>query len=184
MHRILKKNQIFTIPNLLSAIRLALIPLIIWLYCIKQNYYFAVGVILLSGLTDIVDGFIARHFNMVSDFGKIFDPIADKLTEIAIMICLAFRYRLIIGIVVLFVVKELLMGVLGILIIHKKGAVNSAKWHGKINTVILYVVMILLILFPSMSATMANCLLILCGFTMICSLWLYTAFYIRLLREP
>lgn len=183
MHRILRKNQILTIPNLLSLIRLALIPLIVWLYCVKQNYYFAVGVILLSGLTDIADGWIARHFNMVSDLGKILDPIADKLTQVTVMTCLALRYRLIVGITVLFAVKELLMGLLGVLVIHKKDSVNSAKWHGKLNTVILYTVMILLILFPHMPFAMANCLLILCVCTMLCSLCLYMVFYIRLLRE-
>lgn len=80
MHRVLRKDQILTIPNLLSIVRLCLIPLIIWLYCVKKDYTLAVIVILISGATDIVDGFIARHFNMVSDFGKILDPVADKLT--------------------------------------------------------------------------------------------------------
>ena len=86
MHRILRKDQIFTIPNLLSIIRLILIPIIVWLYCEKQNYNAAVAVIVVSGATDITDGFIARHFNMVSDFGKILDPVADKLTQAAVII--------------------------------------------------------------------------------------------------
>ena len=89
MHRILKKDQILTIPNLLSIIRLLMIPLIIWLYCEAQQYGLAVIVILLSGLTDIVDGFIARKYHMVSDFGKILDPAADKLTQAALILCLS-----------------------------------------------------------------------------------------------
>ena len=94
MHRILKKDQILTIPNLLSVIRLLLIPVIIWLYCIKKKYALAVGVIVLSGITDVADGIIARTCHMVSDFGKILDPIADKLTQGAIILCLTVQYPL------------------------------------------------------------------------------------------
>ena len=86
MHRLFKKEQLFTIPNLLSLVRLALIPLIVWLYCVKHEYLWAVVVVVLSGVTDIVDGFIARKYHMVSDFGKILDPVADKLTQAALII--------------------------------------------------------------------------------------------------
>ena len=73
MHRILQKNQILTIPNLLSLIRLLLIPVILWLYIGLKSNTWAITVIILSGLTDVVDGFIARTFHMISDFGKILD---------------------------------------------------------------------------------------------------------------
>ena len=93
MHRIFRKDQVLTIPNLLSVIRLALIPLIVWLYIGKQEYSAAVAVILISGATDIIDGFIARKFNMVSDLGKILDPVADKLTQATVILCLTVKYR-------------------------------------------------------------------------------------------
>ncbi len=92
MHRIFRKDQVLTIPNLLSVIRLALIPLIVWLYIGKQEYSAAVAVILISGATDIIDGFIARKFNMVSDLGKILDPVADKLTLATVILCLTVKY--------------------------------------------------------------------------------------------
>ena len=88
MKRFFEKKQILTIPNLLSVVRLALIPVIVWLYSYEKNYYAAIGVILLSGATDIIDGWIARHFNMISDFGKALDPLADKLTQAALLLCL------------------------------------------------------------------------------------------------
>lgn len=115
MHRIFKKDQILTIPNLLSVIRLALIPLIIWLYIVNREYNLAVLVILISGITDIVDGYIARHFNMISDFGKILDPIADKLTQAAVIICLTTKHDLMYLLIVLFAVKEMVMGTMGFL---------------------------------------------------------------------
>ena len=88
-----KGKQMLTIPNLLSVFRILLIPLIVWLYCGKQDYLLAAWVLLLSGVTDIADGFIARRFRMVSDLGKVLDPIADKLTQTAALVCLLTRFR-------------------------------------------------------------------------------------------
>ena len=88
----LKKENILTIPNLLSLIRILLIPFIIWLYCARKAYLCTIIVIALSGFTDIIDGKIARKFNMVSDVGKVLDPVADKLTQATLVICLIARY--------------------------------------------------------------------------------------------
>ena len=74
-------NKIFTLPNFLSFFRILLIPVIIVLHC-KGQYWWAFGLLLLSGATDVVDGWIARTFHLVSDFGKAIDPVADKLTQI------------------------------------------------------------------------------------------------------
>ncbi len=183
MHRVFQKEQILTIPNLLSLVRIGLIPVIIWLYCVKKEYTLAVAVIFLSGVTDIVDGWIARHFNMVSDFGKILDPLADKLTQATMIICLTVKYKLMYGIIGLFAFKEILMSTLGLLVIRKRDAVNSAKWHGKVNTVILYTVMMLLILFPGLPKPLANTMIVLIGCMMLISLCLYAKFYIGELRN-
>lgn len=183
MHRVFKKDQVLTIPNLLSLVRLALIPLIIWLYCVKQNFTLATVMILVSGLTDIVDGFIARRFHMVSDFGKILDPVADKLTQGAVIICLTVRYKLMYALIGLFVVKEAIMAAMGYLVIRKKNAVNSAKWYGKVNTLVLYVVMMVLILIPGIPDGLANGLILVCGVMMLLSLFLYIRFYRGLLAK-
>ena len=73
-------NRIITVPNLLSFFRFCLIPVIIWSYCVKENPLLAGEILLLSGLTDLADGYIARRFHMISNLGKILDPVADKLT--------------------------------------------------------------------------------------------------------
>lgn len=183
MHRLFRKDQIFTVPNILSIVRLLMIPIIVWLYCGKREYGIATVVILLSGATDIVDGFIARKFNMVSDLGKILDPIADKVTQIAVIICLTFKYKLMLAIVVLFAVKEMIMGVMGYITLKKKDQVNGAKWYGKLNTVVLYAVMMLLILIPDMSQALVNMLIIICACMMLLSLLLYVRFYRKLFSE-
>ena len=134
----LQKNQICTIPNLLSLVRLLLIPVILWLYIGLKSNTWAITVIILSGLTDVVDGFIARRFHMISDFGKVLDPVADKLTQGALILCLTVTYDWMKWLIILFLIKECAMLIMGYLAIRKEDNVNSAQWHGKLNTVVLY----------------------------------------------
>lgn len=181
MHRVLKKDQILTIPNLLSVVRLLLIPLIVWLYCGKQEYYGAAAVIALSGITDIADGIIARKFHMVSDFGKILDPVADKLTQAALIACLISKYDWMLPLLILFAAKEITMGISGLVVIRKKDVVNSAQWFGKLTTVVLYAVMIILFLFPCVPALAANGMILVCAAAILLSMVKYLLFYKTLL---
>ncbi|MBO7246709.1 MAG: CDP-alcohol phosphatidyltransferase family protein [Clostridia bacterium] len=180
MNRILKKEQIFTLPNLLSIIRLLLIPVIVYLYCFEEQYIAAVAIILISGLTDVVDGIIARSFNMVSDFGKILDPIADKLTQITVIFCIATRIKHVLLLVGMFVIKEIVMLIMGMVAIKKFDSVNSAKWYGKANTVILYAAMVLFMIFPEMNTAFSASVVIISAVSLVFSLGLYIRFYYRL----
>jgi len=183
MHRIFKKDAILTIPNLLSIIRLLMIPFIVWTYCGLKQYYVTTILIVFSGVTDVIDGFIARKFNMVSDFGKVLDPIADKFTQAAVIICLATKYPTVWAVVALFLVKECIMIAWGFHSLRKLDLVNSARWYGKVNTVILYTVMSALILFNGISQTVANVLICICTISLILSLILYGRFYMQLFKE-
>lgn len=137
-----QRNRIFTIPNALSVVRLCLIPLIIWLYCVREEYPGTTLVLLISGFTDVVDGFIARKFNMVSDIGKALDPIADKATQLAMMICLLTNFPFMWIPLVLLVIKETFAGVTGLLVIKKTGNVYGAEWHGKLTTCTIYLMIV------------------------------------------
>lgn len=182
MHRLFRREQILTIPNLLSLFRLLLIPVIIWLYCEKEDYIAAAIMTVLSGLTDIADGVIARKLNMVSDLGKILDPIADKLTQAALIFCLISKYEWMICLFIFFAVKEITMGISGLIVIKKKDVVNSAQWFGKLSTMVLYAVMILLFLFPDISTVWANTMILLCAAVLLLSMVKYLTFHCRLLR--
>lgn len=182
MKQLFKKEQVLTVPNLLTLIRLLLIPVIVWLYCVVENHYAAAAVIALSGLTDVVDGRIARRFNQISDLGKIIDPIADKLTQAAMMVCLGSKYRRMVPLFILFAVKEIIMSISGIAVINKEGKVNSARWYGKVNTVVLYAVMIVLFLFPGIPDQAANVMITVCMITVIWSMVMYLSIYWRVLR--
>ncbi|MGN0179379.1 MAG: CDP-alcohol phosphatidyltransferase family protein [Monoglobaceae bacterium] len=183
MHYKFTKKDIFTIPNAMSLFRLLLIPVIIWLYCGKQNYLWAAVVIALSAATDIADGKIARRFSMVSDFGKVLDPVADKLTQMTLIICLLSRYSWLWFLLALFVVKEALMAFWGYLTIKLTDSINSARWYGKLSTVILYSSMIILFLFPRVSETVAEVLTVACAFVMVLSLVGYGNFYRSILTK-
>lgn len=183
MNRIFDRKQILTIPNMLSFFRLLLVPLIVWAYIGLGNQWLAIGLVALSGLTDIVDGKIARRFNMISDFGKILDPIADKVTQGVLIICLSAKYKLMIPLVILFALKEAVMLAMGYIILKRNDSVNSAKWYGKVNTAVLYATAILLIMFPSIPAEVATVMIIICGAFIVFSFIRYMLFYKSILSE-
>lgn len=137
------ERDIFTIPNVLSFIRICLIPVIVWLYCVKKEYLLAGAILILSGLTDIADGYIARRFDMASDLGKVLDPIADKLTQAAMLFCLMSRFIWVVAPIVLMVAKEIFMSVTGIMVIKRTDIVLGAEWHGKAATCLLYAMILL-----------------------------------------
>lgn len=156
------KNRILTIPNLLSLLRLAMIPLMVWLYLVRKNYLLTTAVLALSAITDIADGYIARHFGMVSDFGKAFDPVADKLTQIAMMFCLIVRFPLMLLPWIVLVVKEVFTGITSLLAIHKTGSVEGAVWHGKLTTALLYATMAVHLLWYAIPDAISLVLICLC----------------------
>ena len=167
------KNKIITIPNVLTMVRLILIPIIVWLYCVKDNYVWTAIVIILSGITDIVDGFIARKFNMISDFGKAFDPIADKLTQFIILICLVTRFSAMIIPCLLLLGKEVISGIVALLAIRKTGDVVGADWHGKVTTFMLYTMMTMHVVWVNIPSEVSNITILLCTLMMILSFVLY-----------
>ena len=179
--KLLTREQIFTIPNFMSFFRLVLVPFIIWTYC-RDAYDVTAGLVLLSGMTDILDGVIARKFNMVSDLGKVLDPLCDKVTHAALLICLATRYVYVWLVFGLLVVKEITMSVLGAMTIQRRAPIGGAKWYGKLCTVVLETVMFLLILFPAIPERVAIWMLALCGVVMVFSLIMYVIFFVSLIR--
>lgn len=145
------KKEILTIPNLLSFFRLILIPvyMVIYLNAQETRDYVIAGVILaVSCLTDMVDGKIARKFNMITTFGKFLDPLADKLTQFTLLLCLAIRYRVLWTVLGLFVVKELFQLLAGILTVRHGYILKGALLSGKICTTVLFTSLVAMVIFP------------------------------------
>ena len=140
-------------------------------------------VLILSGLTDVVDGFIARRFGQITDVGKALDPVADKLTQAAMLLCLVSRHPMMILPFVLLAVKETFAGISGLLVIRRTGVVPGAQWHGKLTTLMLYGMMILHLVWQEIPRWASNVLNAGCIGMMLLSLVLYEQRNIRLIRQ-
>jgi len=175
------QRKIFTIPNLMSFSRIIMIPICVWLYVLKKNYAGATLVLLLSGLTDILDGYIARRFHMVSDLGKALDPVADKLTQWVMLLCLLSRFPDMLVLVILQFCKELLMGITSFWVVKKTGIVQSAVWHGKLNTVFLYFLIFLHFVWYEIPIAVSDGMIGVCTVTMLFSCVLYVSSHLVLI---
>lgn len=177
------QKKILTIPNVLSFFRICLIPVIVWLYCVKEDYLWTTILLLVSGITDVIDGFIARHFSMISDFGKVFDPVADKLTQLVMLYCLVTRFPLMILPLVVLVIKEFFAGITGLLTIKKTNKVLGAVWHGKVTTLSLYVMMLIHLVWYHIPDEASYMLIGACSVVMLLSAALYGIRNIKILLE-
>lgn len=167
------KNKILTIPNILSFFRVALIPFIVWSYIAEEEYVTTLVLLLISGATDIIDGFIARRFNMISDFGKAFDPIADKLTQLAMLVCLLFRFKYMIIPIVLLIIKEVFSGIASLVSIKKTNEVKGAAWHGKLTTVSIYTMILVHLVWFNIPDTISLSIIGFCVGVMLMSFIMY-----------
>ena len=132
------------IPNILTTVRLALVPIFAYSMLGAGNYYLSAAIFILSGITDIVDGYIARHFNMVTNFGKVYDPFVDKLMQITAVVCLVLNGVIPIWLLAIVIVKETAMIVTGGILYLRKIVVSS-NWYGKAATVVLYAIVLIMI---------------------------------------
>ncbi len=128
------------VPNILTMFRFVLIPFI-FISIIQSNYIVAFILLTISGITDILDGFIARKFNFITNFGKLIDPLSDKATQISVLTALCIEN--IIPLWILFVVflKELIM-IAGASFLYGKELVVSSKWYGKLATILFYLAIV------------------------------------------
>ncbi|MCX7746284.1 MAG: CDP-diacylglycerol--glycerol-3-phosphate 3-phosphatidyltransferase [Clostridia bacterium] len=129
------------IPNILTGIRFLLIP-VFGYYLYNESYLLAVILFLLAGLTDVLDGYIARKFDLITTFGKLADPVADKLILITALVLLTVQSRMPIIITIVVVAKEIFMGAGSILLYRQGNHVVAANWYGKMATVIFYVAVV------------------------------------------
>ena len=172
------KKEIFTIPNLLSLFRLVLIPVYVYIYLNAtdpHHYWIAGGILAVSCLTDMVDGKIARKFNMITNLGKVLDPLADKFTQLALIICLSVKHKSLRLMLVLFLIKEFFQLFAMIFALRRGKALNGALIIGKVCTTVLFVSLTLMVLCPWLSEKVTDAL------TAICSVFLGLSFveYVR-----
>lgn len=167
-------RDLFNIPNMLTVLRIVLLPFIAWAY-LNDKMSIAILLLLISGISDVLDGFIARRFNMTTALGKVLDPISDKLTQGIILACLAVRFRYLLALFFLLFIKEMIMGITGLYVVRKTGIVYSSRWHGKATTVLIYSTIMLHFLFPNISKSIADILMI----ASICMMFISMRLYLK-----
>ena len=133
------------VPNMLTIMRFIIVPFIV-VFALHGNYIVAAIFLVLSGITDVLDGYIARKFNFITDFGKLMDPLADKCTQVATLIVLVVQQIIPLWILIIVLIKEFLL-VVGASFLYGKDLVVSSKWYGKISTVLFYVAIFMSMMF-------------------------------------
>ena len=141
-------HKVLTVPNMLTILRILLIPLFLWVYLGLENQYMALGVLAFSFFTDFLDGFIARKYHMVSEFGRALDPVADKLNQASILVALSFRYPIMLIPFGIMFVREIYLGILMLIVIKRSKHVFQAEWYGKVTTFLIYFTMALHLIWP------------------------------------
>lgn len=175
------RRQILTVPNLLSLVRLCLIPVFSALY-LQGHTILTAWILVLSGLTDAVDGWYARKFNAISSLGKVLDPVADKLTQGVMLILLVTRHpQLLVPLILLFA-KEVSGCILGYLVIRKTAIVPQAVWHGKVATILLDLLLVIHVFWQGIPQVASNIMLAVCSVMLLLSMLLYIRSYLTILH--
>lgn len=143
----------------------------------------AAAVVLVSGVTDFLDGFIARKFNMITELGKLIDPVADKLTQASLIFVLVVKIKWMFLLLILFVILQLFLLIAGLVMLKKNVRLNGAKWFGKVSTTVFYAVMLVFVSYPALDENIANILMLICGAFLLLSLVMYIREYVILYRK-
>ena len=174
------KKEIFTIPNLLSLFRLVLLPVYARIYLTAtENYQYLIAgsIMTISCITDMLDGKIARHFNQITNLGKILDPLADKITQFTLTLCLSLKYPVLHPVLALFIVKEAFQLVVGLIFLQKGRMLPGALMAGKVCTTILFVSPITLVLLPNLNPLAVDAIALVDGIFLIISFISYILAY-------
>lgn len=174
-----KKEDLFKVPNLLCYVRILFVPLFIYLFLSGYHWQSAL-VVIAASITDVLDGYIARHFNLITDWGKFIDPVADKLMQFSMLVVTIFKVKWVLILVITFAIKEIVLLVVGLYIYHKDYNLNGANWAGKLCTVVLDTVMLIFIAFPTPPEPLAISLVALVIVFMLISFVVYLTEYKKL----
>ncbi len=181
-----KVSDLFTIPNILTYLRIILIIPFVYLF-LSEKYILSAICIAVSGLTDCFDGMIARKFNQVTSLGKILDPIADKATLFAVVICMVIYVPAVLPVLVVLLLKDIIMLLGGIDLINKGITPPAAKWYGKVGTIVFYFSVLLIValkaFFKIENSIIDFSLLGITAVVMLYALFSYGKIYFQLIKE-
>lgn len=171
-----------SIPNIISIGRIFLVPVFALLYT-QGKVMAAMGVLLLSAVSDVLDGAIARRFHMETELGRALDPVADKLIQAAMMLCALWRSPSIWLLLGLHLLRELVLGIMSLHVLRVTGHVYSARWYGKVCTASVYAVMIAALAFPQIPDRIIQLGVLACSGLMVLCLLGYALHFQKILLQ-
>ena len=179
----IKKEDFLKLPNILTYIRILLVPVFIYVFLnaiTTLDFLLAGLIVVVSGLTDLFDGLIARRFHIITDLGKVLDPIADKLMQAAMFLCVIIRgwdvksvFNVLLIISILFVIKEIVTFLVSAVLYKKGFHLDGSMWFGKACTVVIYLVMLTIIMVPQINTATRLILLLVAGLFLILAFTFY-----------
>ncbi len=176
-------DKIITIPNILSLVRILMIPVVILFYIVFKNITAAALLLAAACLTDAVDGYIARRYNMISNVGKALDAIADKLLQFSILVCVAANYWQTYILASIFVVKEITTTVFCLRYVKASGHIDGARWYGKVCTVILDIIMLLMFFYTELNAAVVWTLTFISAIALVFTFAMYVSNYFKATKK-
>lgn len=180
------KKELFSIPNLMGYFRILMLPVFLLWYLgadTKEEYGAAFALLAVIFLSDALDGFVARRFHMVTSFGKILDPVADKLVQGTLALAVSFRHSWMKIFFAVFLIKEIYMGAMGMYLLRVKNSLNGAQWYGKLCTAVVDGCILLLLFLPDLPADVSN-IMILCMIVVeLFTIGMYLKFHLGILRK-
>ncbi|MDD7218431.1 MAG: CDP-alcohol phosphatidyltransferase family protein [Clostridia bacterium] len=180
------KKELFSIPNLMGYFRILMLP--VFLVCYHRaetpkDFVFTFLILGVIFLSDALDGYVARKYNMVTNFGKILDPVADKLVQGTLALAVASRHPLMKVFFLVFIIKEAYMAIMGLYLIKAKSSLNGAQWFGKICTAVIDIGVLILLFIPQMPETISNAIIILMLITELFVTIKYIIFHVNIIRK-
>lgn len=180
------KGQFLAIPNLLSYFRIIIIIPFVILF-LNDSYINAAALLVVSGVTDVLDGKIARKFNQITELGKVLDPLADKLTLIAVVLCMGTKFPEIVPLVIAFLIKDVAMLIASVFILKRDIVPVASKWYGKMATIVFYLSAICIVFLkailgisiPFLNVTLFS----ITAIFMIFALYKYSLLYFQMLSD-
>lgn len=172
------------IPNLLSIIRICLVPAFILTYFsgIEHSAFWAAGIYIIASITDVLDGRIARKYNLTTNLGRILDPLGDKLMTLSVLCCITIDQVIPLWALAIVICKELLMGIGGMIIIKKFQEMPPSNYFGKSSTVVFFAVCVILMLFRNIPTNIAAYMISFAIVVMILAFVSYLIKYITIMR--
>lgn len=174
-----------TLPNLITIVRIIIIPPFLWVYLTAKTqgqFYLSALLLIISGISDFLDGYFARKFKQTSKLGIVLDPIADKLTLAAVIVSLWIKMPMWYPLYIILILKDVFMGIGGVFLMAKKKEISGSKWFGKITTALFYAITIFIIACPNTNPTVITVLLCLLVVWAFFAFIMYVPVFLKIVR--